>query len=147
VEEFGRTLLGRLANLDLADVEPIRVLTMRCEPPRQLHPLTKLLPPVTLESRRTERQARLDDLGVRSLAESVRDDGLVLFRHDGAGRVDDVASRRGVGRDRVDGAEDELLLEVREEGKVALRLEGIVRQSSGREREENGKLTLLTLTD
>lgn len=116
---------------------------MRSKPPRHLHPLSKVFPPVTLEPRRTERQARLDNLGVRSLAEGVGDDGFVLLRHDGAGRVDDVTSRRRVGRDRVDSAQNELLLEVREEGKVALRLSRVPFISSQEEEKGNNETHLV----
>lgn len=94
------------------------------EPPRQVHVLAKLLAAEALEPFLAEHQARLDELRVRALAEGVRDDGFVLLGRDAAGRVDDEPARRGRGRDGVDRAEDELLLEVREQGEVALGLRG-----------------------
>jgi hypothetical protein len=70
----------------------------------------------------TEFQTCRYETHVWPLAQGIFDDGLVLVHCDGACRVDDVPARRRVGRDRVDGAEDELFLEVREELEVALGL-------------------------
>ena len=88
---------------------------MRVEPARELDALAELLAAEALEALLAERQARVDELDVRALAERVRDDGLVLLGRHRAGRVDDGAARL----DRVDGAQEELLLEVPEEHEVA----------------------------
>lgn len=108
---------------------------VRIKPPRHRHVLAKLLSSEPLEPLLAEREPRLNELGVRSLAQGVRDDGLVLLGRDRASRVDDVAALLRVGRDRVDRAEDELFLEVREESEVALRLFRALVREGGREGE------------
>jgi hypothetical protein len=139
-------------HLELGNVEAIHVVNMRIEPPRQMHILAKLLATEALEALLAERQSRLDELDVRTFPQSVSDDRFVLLGRDAAGRVDDVASFLRVGGDRVDGAEDELLLEVGEEGEVALGLLGEsgragAKVSDEKRREKSTKRrTLLTLT-
>ena len=97
-------------------------MDVRIEPASQLHILAELLAAERLEALLAESETRLDELDVWSLAESIGDNRLVLLSGDTAGGVDDVASLLGVRGDGVDGAEDELLLEMREEGEVALGL-------------------------
>ena len=46
----------------------------------------------------------------------------VFFDGDGTGRVDDDAAPASLGIDGIDGGQNELLLELAQEGKVALRL-------------------------
>jgi hypothetical protein len=121
---------------------------MRVEPPRQLNPLRELLPPERLEALLSERQPSVDKLDVRALAEGVGDDSFVLFGRDGAGRVDDVTALFGGVGDGVDGAEEELLLEVAEEHEVTLGLWKETKISAKKSEEaERRERTLLTLTD
>ena len=94
---------------------------MRVVPPRVLDALAVLLAAEALEPFAAERQTGVDELDMRAFPERVRHDRLVLVRHDGAGRVDNVTASLG----RVDRAEEELLLQVREEHKVALSLSGV----------------------
>lgn len=140
---------GRHATRTVVDVRPVSS--------SELHLASKVLAPERGESLSTELESSLDELDVGSLSEGVVDNGLVLVNRDGAGRVDEVTSRRRVGVDRVDGAEDELLLEVGEQVEVSL---GLVAANDGekaadrcqrRSRGQTGnfnvrKRTLLTLT-
>lgn len=115
---------GREAHLKLGDEEPVHVVHVGVEAAGEVHVLAKLLAAEPLEALLAEREAGLDELDVRALAQRVGDDRLVLLGRDRARRVDDKPAPGGrVGRDRVDRAEHELLLEVREERKVALGLE------------------------
>jgi hypothetical protein len=59
---------------------------------------------------------------MRSFPQSVIHDGLVLVDGDGTGRVDNVTAGGGVGVDRVEGAQDELFLQVGEEMEVSVGL-------------------------
>lgn len=127
------------------------IVDVREVPPRQLHLGPKVLSPEARESLPSKLQPGLDKLDVGALAESVVDDSLVLVDGDGASGVDDVAARRGVGVDRVNGAEEKLLLEVGEKMEITLGLrgrEGGAWRSAGvlRRKKKNRELTLLTLT-
>lgn len=97
-------------------------MDVRPVPPSELHLAAKVLAAEASKALATELEASLDELDIGPLAEGVINDGLVLVDRDGAGRVDEVAARRRVRVDRVDRAEDELLLDVREEVEVALGL-------------------------
>lgn len=99
------------------------VVNVRPVSSSELHLASKVLAPERGESFSTKLESSLDELDVGPLSEGVVNDSLVLVNRDGAGRVDEVTSRRRVGVDRVDGAEDELLLEVGEQVKVSLGLD------------------------
>ena len=116
------TLLLGLSNLELGDVETVHVVHVRVEPSRELDPLSKLLAAERLKPFLSERQSRLNELDMRSLAERVRHDGLVLLGRDRTRRVDDETSLLRVGRHRVDRTENKLLLEVRQKDEIAVRL-------------------------
>lgn len=98
-------------------------MNVREVPPRQLHLGPEVLAPERPKALPSELESGLDELNVGSLPEGVVDDGLVLIDSNGARRVDDVASGGRVGVDRVDGAEEELLLKVGEEVEVSLGLQ------------------------
>jgi len=97
-------------------------MNVREVPPRQLHLVSKVLSSERSETLPSELESSLDELDVGSLPESIIDDGLVLVDGDGTCRVDDVSTGCGVGVDGVDGAEEELLLEVGEEVEVSFGL-------------------------
>ena len=110
-------------DLELGDVEAVHVVHVRVEAARERELVRERLAAVAREAGHAELEPGLDEAHVRPLAERVVDDGLVLVDGDGAGRVDEEAARLGVCLDAVDRAEDELLLEMREEREVALRLD------------------------
>lgn len=122
------TLLLGFANLELGNVETVHVVDVRVEPSSELDSFAELLAPERLEPFLSKRQSSVYELDVRSLAESVGNDSFVLLGRDGTGRVDDESSLLGIGRHRVDGTEYELLLEVREEDEITIRLDGPLRQ-------------------
>lgn len=80
------------------------------------------LPAVARVSWPPELETGVYKLDVGSFPQSVVDDGFVLVYGDGTGGVDEVSAGLGVGCDAVDGAEDELLLEVRQKGEVTIGL-------------------------
>ena len=84
-----------------------------------------------LEALDTELQAGGDQFAVRALLQRVVNDRLVLIDRDGARRVNDVATRGARGRARVEGAENQLLLQVREQLEVPLGLRVNLRAESG----------------
>ena len=98
---------------------------VRIKTPRKLQARVKLLSLEGREALLAEFEACLYELDVRALAQSVCDDRLVFVDSDRACRVDDVASRFRVGRHGVDGAQDELLLQVWNEDEVSSALVGL----------------------
>ena len=77
---------------------------------------------VLCESLAAKGKPSVHKLHVGSFSEGVVHHRLVLVHRDGAGRVDKISTRFGFGTHAVDGAKDELLLKMGEEGEVAIRL-------------------------
>jgi hypothetical protein len=73
----------------------------------------------------SECQARLDQPDVGALVQRVLHDLLVLLDSDGTRRVNDVAAGLAVVVDRVDGGEEQLLLQVRQLHEIGLGLVGL----------------------
>lgn len=73
-------------------------------------------------ARDTEFEPGLDESHVGPFSQCVVDHRLVFVHGDGTCGIDDVAACFGVGIDAVDRAEDELFLEVGEEGEVSFGL-------------------------
>jgi hypothetical protein len=117
-----RRLLRPLLHLELGDKEPVHVVHVWVEPPCQAHRRVELLASVALEPRHAELEPGLDELDIRPLAQCVVHDSFVFVDRDGARRVYEVSARLGLGRNAVNGAENQLFLQVGEEGKVALAL-------------------------
>ena len=69
-----------------------------------------------------ELETRFDQLGVRSLSQRIVYHRFVLVYGDGTGRIHDVPARFRIGADAVDRAENELLLQMRQQSKIAFRL-------------------------
>jgi hypothetical protein len=67
-------------------------------------------------------ETSVNQFHVRALSQRIVDDSLVLIDSDGTCGINQKSSRFGVRRDTVDGAEDKLLLEVREEVEITFRL-------------------------
>lgn len=95
---------------------------MRIKPTSQAHGPIKLLAHVAGEAFLAEHEPRVNKLDIGPLGQGVLDDRLVLVDRDRAGRVDDEAASAGRVVCTVDGAEEELLLQVGESEEVALRL-------------------------
>ena len=119
-----RLLVARLALLDLelGHEEAVHVVDVRVEAAREADARVERLPAEARVRGAPELEPGVDELDVRALAQRVVDHRLVLVDSDGAGRVDNVAAGLRVRRDAVERAEDELLLQVCQEGKVALGL-------------------------
>jgi len=75
-----------------------------------------------LESLHTELQTSLDQFDVGSLPQCVIDNALVLINSDGTCRVNDVSTSLGGRVTRVKGAQEKLLLQVRQELEITLGL-------------------------
>lgn len=109
-------------------------------PSGQIQTIMEHLALESSETLHTKFQTRRHEPHVWPLAQSIVDDGLVLVHRDRAGRVDDVAARGRVGRDGIDGAEDELFLEMREELEVALGLRVSFVHATGRHLRDTGRI-------
>ena len=95
---------------------------MRVKPPRQTHARAEHLAAIPGEAFFSKLQPGIHELDVGPLAESVVNDGFVLVDGDRTGGIDEVSTGFGFGADAVDGTEDQLLLEVGEEGEVSVGL-------------------------
>ena len=91
------------------------------EPPGLLHAGVEILAAVRGEPGSAKLEAGGDELHV-ALFEDVIEHHLVLLDGDGAGGVDDVPARLGVGVATVDGGDEQLLLKVRALVDVSLAL-------------------------
>ena len=95
---------------------------MWIKPPRHAHAWVEVFAALALEARHAKLEPSLDKLDVRSLAQRVVDHRFVFIDRHGTCRIYEVATGLGVRLYAVDGAEDELFLEVGEEGEVAFGL-------------------------
>jgi len=95
---------------------------MGVKPPRQAYARAEHLAAIPSEAFFSKLQPRVDEFDVGPFTESVVNDGFVLVDGDGAGGIDEVSTGFGFGADAVDGTEDQLLLEVGEEGEVSVGL-------------------------
>ena len=90
--------------------------------PGEVQTRAECLATVLCKSLAAKGKPSVDKLHVGSFSEGVIYHRLVLVHRDGAGRVDEISTRFGFGTHAVNGAEDELLLKMGEEGEVAIRL-------------------------
>jgi hypothetical protein len=116
--------LGRFSNFELGHKEAVHVVHVGIKPPRELEGISKRLVAIRGKAFLAEFKTRVDELDVRSLAQSIGHDGLVLFDSDRTCRVHNEPTRGRVGRHRIDRRKDELFLQMRKQGKVSRRLWG-----------------------
>ena len=95
---------------------------MRIEPPGHGHAWVKGFPTVFSITRDAEFKASFNKLDIRSFTEGVVHNRFVFVDGDRTGRIDQITSGFRVWCHAVNGAKDELLLEMRQQSEVALRL-------------------------
>ena len=87
VEECQLTFLG-FTDFELRNVEPVKILNVRKEPPSLLELFAKLFAFISFEARLTNLQSSFYELDVRSFSKSISYDCFVLVYSNRAGRVD-----------------------------------------------------------